>query len=321
VANERRKGEAKLSQKIKDALDETRILVLGAQVLVGFAYRGVFQQGFQQLPPLLKALHTTGLGLMLIVLMLLMLPAAYHQISQRGEDTADLREFVTVVAGLALLPFAIAMGLGIFVTTAGVVGQTPSIALGGGTVCAALICWYGLELAGRHNHQEAPMSDEQSQGKTKIEDKIVQVLTEARVVLPGVQALLGFQFITIWSDSFKDLAQSAKLIHVGALLAIALTTIFLMTPAAYHRLVEDGEATEHFHRFASHMLLLALVPLAFGLSADFFVVVEKVTSSFPIAITLSAATLCAFLGLWFGLTLALRLRKHSFPVGLVQHAG
>jgi cytochrome bd-type quinol oxidase subunit 2 len=178
-----------------------------------------------------------------------------------------------------------------------------------------------LELAGRHNHQEAPMSDEQSQGKTKIEDKIVQVLTEARVVLPGVQALLGFQFITIWSDSFKDLAQSAKLIHVGALLAIALTTIFLMTPAAYHRLVEDGEATEHFHRFASRMLLLALVPLAFGLSADFFVVVEKVTSSFPIAIILSAATLCAFLGLWFGLTLALRLRKHSFPVGLVQQAG
>jgi hypothetical protein len=203
-----------------------------------------------------------------------------------------------------------------------VVGQAPSIVLGSATTATALICWYGLELAGRHEHEEVgPMSDEQSQGKTKIEDKIVQVLTEARVVLPGAQALLGFQFITIWSDSFKDLAQSAKLVHVGALLAIALTTIFLMTPAAYHRLVEDGEATEHFHRFASRMLLLALVPLAFGLSADFFVVVEKVTSSFPIAIILSAATLCAFLGLWFGLTLALRLRKHSFPVGLVQQAG
>jgi len=31
---------------------------------------------------------------------------------------------------------------------------------------------------------------------TKLKDKIKLVLTEARVVLPGAQALLGFQLIT-----------------------------------------------------------------------------------------------------------------------------
>jgi hypothetical protein len=31
-----------LSKKVKIALDETRILILGAQILLGFQFRGVF---------------------------------------------------------------------------------------------------------------------------------------------------------------------------------------------------------------------------------------------------------------------------------------
>jgi hypothetical protein len=33
----------KLAQKIKIALDETRMLVLGVQILLGFQFRGVFR--------------------------------------------------------------------------------------------------------------------------------------------------------------------------------------------------------------------------------------------------------------------------------------
>jgi hypothetical protein len=33
----------KIAQKVKIALDETRMLVLGAQILIGFQFRGVFQ--------------------------------------------------------------------------------------------------------------------------------------------------------------------------------------------------------------------------------------------------------------------------------------
>jgi hypothetical protein len=32
----------KLSEKVKVALEETRILILGAQILLGFGFRGVF---------------------------------------------------------------------------------------------------------------------------------------------------------------------------------------------------------------------------------------------------------------------------------------
>ena len=39
-----------LSKKVKIALDETRMLILGAQILLGFQFRGAFSDGFDQLP-------------------------------------------------------------------------------------------------------------------------------------------------------------------------------------------------------------------------------------------------------------------------------
>jgi hypothetical protein len=38
------------AEKLKLALDETRMLVLGAQVLLGFQLRSAFQEAFDALP-------------------------------------------------------------------------------------------------------------------------------------------------------------------------------------------------------------------------------------------------------------------------------
>jgi hypothetical protein len=83
---------------------------------------------------------------------------------------------------------------------------------------------------------------------------------------------------------------------------VALSVVLLMTPAAYHRIVERGEETNHFHRFASRVLLAAMVPLALGLSGDFFIVTRKVTESTALAAGLALALLALFYGLWFGFT-------------------
>jgi hypothetical protein len=42
--------------------------------------------------------------------------------------------------------------------------------------------------------------------KTDLPTRIRHVLTEARVVLPGTQALLGFQLTVILTESFEKLA-------------------------------------------------------------------------------------------------------------------
>ena len=90
---------------------------------------------------------------------------------------------------------------------------------------------------------------------------------------------------------------------------IALTIVLLMAPAAYHRIVERGEETEHFHRFASRMVVAALVPLALGISAAVYVVVQKVLDSQLVAVVGALVALALFWELWFGLTLYRRTQR------------
>jgi hypothetical protein len=81
-----------------------------------------------------------------------------------------------------------------------------------------------------------------------------------------------------------------------------------MAPAAFHRIVEQGNDTERLHRFSSLMVLVALVPLGLGIAGDFYVVAQKVLGSSTIALGLASASVLFFFGLWFGLTLLVRAR-------------
>lgn len=111
---------------------------------------------------------------------------------------------------------------------------------------------------------------------------------------------MGFQFISLFMEAFQKLPQPLKIIHFIALCLVALTIILLMTPASYHRIVEQGEATERFHRLASKVLLWSLVPLGLGITGDFYVVAHKVTVSGIVSGLLAALAIVILYGLWFG---------------------
>lgn len=312
-----------LKDKIKTTLDEGRMLIIGTQVLVGLQFRSVLEHGFEQLPRHAQYLKLGGLGLLLIAITLLMSPGAYHQIVDEGEDTHELHHFATSVMCAALLPFALALGIDMFVAFEFVLGRTQALLAGVGTSLVALFFWYGLELMQRGEHRHAmeekrmAAQAEKEQGGTELQTKIEQALTEIRVVLPGAQALLGFQFISILMTGFDKLPRSSHLIHLVSLCFIALSIILMMTPPAFHRIVERGEATAHFHRFASRMLLASMLPLALGITGDFFIVAQKITASTALAATLATLALLLFYGLWFGYTLYLRQQR---PHGRAQAA-
>jgi hypothetical protein len=307
---------AKIKDKVENALNESRMLVLGAQVLVGFQFRSTFEQGFDSLPLPAQLLKLVGLGLMLIAVGLIISPSAYHRLVEGGEDTHEQHRYTSNLMTWALLPFALGLGIDLYVATQKVFGWRAGAAAG---LCGALVAasfWYLLgfymrreradEIAAEKGRdEEGGMGEE----KTKLTDKIKHVLTECRVVLPGSQALLGFQFICVLTESFDKLPPLSKYIHLAALGLNALTIVLLMTPAAYHRLVEQGEETEHFHRFASKMLVAALVPLALGLAGDVYVVVQKVTDSQLVSVVSALVILAIFWELWFGLTLYRRTQR------------
>ena len=294
-----------LSHKIKMAMDESRMLILGASVLLGFQFRSPFETGFASLPPFSQYLKLAGLGILLVSIVLIMSPGAYHRIVWEGNDSTEVHDFSTTVMDLALFPFLIAMGIDFYVIVGKFAGASAGTLTGVLLGATAFMLWYGPALIWR---REAHGSQKQNKGtakmeKTALKDRVEQVLTEARVVLPGVQALLGFQLATMLMDGFDKLPQSSKYIHLMSLILIGLCVILLMTPAAYHRIVERGEDTESFHRFASRLLLLAMIPLPMGICGDLYVVLLKVTGSINISIGFAFLSLSCFYAVWFGLPL------------------
>jgi hypothetical protein len=302
-----------ISDRVQAALDESRILVLGAEVLLGFEYRAAFEARFAALPGWSKAAKLGGLLAMLIAFCLIVAPAAYHRIVSGGEDTEDLNRFTSGVLAFALAFFAAALGVDAAVAVERVFGTPAALAAGLAAAAATAAVWYGYTYAARARHARRPQ--EQSMPATETTVKVRQVLTESRVLLPGAQALLGFQFAVTLMETFDDLPRSLRVVHLASLGAIALTVVILITPAAYHRIVERGEATEHFHRVASRLVLAAMVPLGVGLCLDLLIVAHRVTGSLAASALLAAGVAAFVFAMWFGLTLAIRNRRAARPPG------
>ena len=112
----------------------------------------------------------------------------------------------------------------------------------------------------------------------------------------------------MFMDGFDKLPNSSKYIHIISLSWMALTMIFLMTPAAYHRIAERGEDTHRLHTVASTLLLAAMVTLPLGICGDVYVVFYKVTNSIQASIVIAIAVLAFFYGTWFGFTTYRRAR-------------
>ena len=93
--------------------------------------------------------------------------------------------------------------------------------------------------------------DTEKPSSTPLDVKIEQMLTEARVILPGAQALFGFQLAIVFTQSFGVLGTAPMLVHAASLLLVALAVVLLMAPAAYHRIVYEGEVSADMHRVGS----------------------------------------------------------------------
>jgi Family of unknown function (DUF6328) len=135
----------RLSKKVKTALDETRLLILGAQILFGFKLQGVFQERFASLSLTARLLDCLGQLLMAITVGLLIAPSMYHLIAENGDDTTRLLRITSLYAGLALFPFAISMGLSVYIVFEQDYGAVVGIIAGAAFLTLAMLLWYGLE--------------------------------------------------------------------------------------------------------------------------------------------------------------------------------
>jgi Family of unknown function (DUF6328) len=296
-----------IARKVKTALDETRMLILGAQILIGFQFSSVFQNLFDQLPDWSRYLDGVALLLLILTVALLILPGPWHRIVEEGNATGRFHRLTGWVASLALAPFAAGIGIDVAIVAERLLGTPGGIAAGTVFGALAVVFWYGL--AGWRARSTGQVKRGMSRAMANeaerpvLHEQIDQMLTEARVILPGAQALLGFQLAIALTETFARMPAAVRLIHGAALGCVALSIILLMAPAAYHRIVYGGEDDASFYRTGSWFVTCSTVPLAVGMAADVAVVGTKIVSSPTAAAIAGVAVLVVVIGFW-----------HAFPL-------
>jgi hypothetical protein len=286
-----------IEDRLKTALDESRLLILGAQVLFGFQFEAVFQELFSGIPTASRYVHCAGLVLLLISVGLLIAPSLFHQIVFAGESRPGAVRIASVLAAASLLPLTLGLGAATFVTFEQLFNRSIGIAAGASFTAIALGLLYGLGFAFRQERKESMAQEHTS---TPLKSRIEQMLTEARVIIPGAQALLGFQLIAVLTKAFTELPPVFKYVHVVGLSAVALSVTLLMTPAALHRIGFHGEDNPRFFQIGSLLVVAGSIPLAVGIASDVAVVFFKAVESASIAMASGVASLAVLLGLWLG---------------------
>lgn len=295
-----------LDARLKTALDESRLLILGAQVLFGFAFQGVFQEHFRDVSPAGHSLQCVALVLLCGSVGLLIAPSMYHCIACRGRSRHRALHVATSLTGWSLLPLTLGLGASAFVVFDFLVGQEVGLVVGTGLAVIGLGLLFGLGMALRRKAKPLPPESE-----TPLKTKIEQLLTEARVIIPGGQALLGFQLVAALTRSFQALPGWMQAVHAAGLLAVAFSILLLMTPASLHRLAYHGEDDPQFFRVGSALVIAAALPLALGIAADITVVLYIVSEDPPTAIATGTAAFVCLLTAWYGFPLWHRGAGHG----------
>jgi Family of unknown function (DUF6328) len=125
------------------------------------------------------------------------------------------------------------------------------------------------------------------------------LLEECRMVLPGIQALFGFQLIVVFNTGFdQKLDPLEKILHLVAIGLVVVSTALVMTPAAFHRQTGQRRISQSFITLSSRLLLWSMAPLAVAVSLDFYLVAQTVLSEI-LSAALAAILFGVFAALWF----------------------
>jgi len=106
---------------------------------------------------------------------------------------------------------------------------------------------------------ERPSSQSSRRESLSLHDAAELILEECRMVLPGIQALFGFQLIAVFSDGFARLTLAEQRIHLLAIVLVVIAAAFVMTPAAYHRQTGAREVPSEFITLSTRLLLFGMI--------------------------------------------------------------
>ena len=301
---------APLDSSLKIGLDELRTLMLGTQVAFGFQFQSLFQDRLDISAGAIQTAALSGMSCTVLTLGLLIAAPAVHRIADYGDVGGRTHRLTSTLAHAALVTLALGFAATVFVTIATEFGPATGLVVALLTAAVCLAAWHSWGSVLRStSHRREPTAV--NSRHAKLHDRIDYVLTEARVILPGAQALFGFQLIVPLMTAFETLPFAARVAHFAGLAFVAVAIVLLISPAAIHRIAFDGDDDERFLSLSSHIVTAALVPLALGVASELYVATARLLPASSASQWTAAVAICVLFGLWYGLPLALRSQRES----------
>jgi hypothetical protein len=296
---------------LKISLDELRMQMLGTQVAFGFQFQSLFQERFAVSDELLRTAALSGMIAIILTLGLLIAAPAIHRIAEGGEATRRTRDLTSSLARGALVTLAMGLACAVLVTVATQYGHYAGIVAAGVAASAGVLAWQCWGIFLRRDTQQSRRSKAMPEPHASVHEKIDYLLTESRVMLPGAQALLGFQLIVPLMKTFETLSAAAQTVHFVALIFVATSVVLLITPAAVHRIAFRGADDARFLRLASRIVTAALIPLALGVASELYVAAARLLPGSNAPAWTAAGAACVLFGLWYAVPLALRMKASA----------
>ena len=136
--------------------------------------------------------------------------------------------------------------------------------------------------------------------KESLEEEVDHIIEEIRMVLPGIQALFGFQLIAVFNQRFSELLpRTGQVLHLAALILVAAAKGLIMAPAAYHREAERGTISRYLADYASRLIMIAMLPLLVAISIEVALIAYAILSLLWVSVICGTALGLLFVSLWF----------------------
>jgi hypothetical protein len=122
---------------------------------------------------------------------------------------------------------------------------------------------------------------------------------EARMAMPGIQALIGFEMIAVCGERYGDFDAVERWTNFGTLALVTLAIVLFVAPGGYQRLLHAG----------SSFFAWATVFLAAAIGSELYLVVRIATEEHWFGPILAVATCAMFAYFWF--MMPLRKRRNA----------
>jgi len=136
----------------------------------------------------------------------------------------------------------------------------------------------------------------------RVNRELIELLSELRVALPGVQVLFAFLLAVPFSQRFSQTTDLQRDTFMVALLSTMAGSVFLIAPSAYHRIRFRDRDKEALLQISNVFAIVGMLFLAVGMTSVVFLVTDMIFKG-ALTTVVTSLTAALFALVWFVLPL------------------